>query len=82
MIPKLISADYAGGYSISLCFADGLAAEADLSAELWGDVFEDLQDPSKFGAFTFSQELNTIVWPSGADFAPEFLYELAAAEHL
>ncbi len=48
--------------------------------ELWGEVFEPLKDPSEFQNFVLDKDLRTIVWPStGADLAPEFLYEKAAA---
>jgi hypothetical protein len=79
MIPKLKSAEYLGGYVIRFRFADGVAAELDLEAELWGEVFEPLKDPDLFRRFRLNKELNTVAWPTGADLAPEFLYAKAVA---
>jgi hypothetical protein len=78
MTPKLESAEYVGGYSIRLRFADGRAGEIDLTGELWGEVFEPLKDPAVFRTFRIDPELNTISWETGADLAPEYLYERAA----
>jgi hypothetical protein len=39
-----------------------------------------LEDPAVFRDFHLDPELNTVTWPSGADLAPEFLYEKAAAQ--
>jgi hypothetical protein len=75
MTPRLESAEYVGGYRIRLRFADGCAGEIDLEGELWGEVFEPLKDASLFRQFRLDTELNTIVWDTGADLAPEFLYE-------
>ena len=77
MTPRLESAEYAGGYRIRLRFADGRAGEIDLANELWGEVFEPLRDESLFRRFRVDTELNTISWDTGADLAPEFLYERA-----
>ncbi len=77
MTPRLESAEYAGGYRIRLRFADGHAGEIDLANELWGEVFEPLRDESLFRRFRVDTELNTISWDTGADLAPEFLYERA-----
>ncbi len=33
-----------------------------------------LQDVDFFSKATVDKELETVVWPNGADFAPEFLY--------
>jgi hypothetical protein len=41
-------------------------------------VFEPLKSTDVFQRFHLDSELNTISWPCGADFAPEFLYERAA----
>ena len=74
MIPRLESAQYTAGYRIHLRFADGCQGEVDLERELWGEVFEPLRDPTVFRAFILDRELNTLVWPGGADLAPEYLY--------
>jgi len=78
MTPELTSAQYVGGYTIRVRFADGINAEIDLESEIWGEVFEPLKDPEVFRRFRLDRELNTLTWPSGADLAPEFLYEKAA----
>ena len=75
MVPKLKEAKYINAYTIWLRFEDGLEGEVDLESELWGEVFEPIKDQEKFKAFRINTELNTIAWPGGADFAPEFLYQ-------
>jgi hypothetical protein len=75
MNPRLIEAKYVRDYILHLRFADGTEGDVDLSQELEGEVFERLKDRAFFQAFTVSPELHTVVWPNGADFAPEFLYE-------
>ena len=80
MIPKLESAEYVEQHTIHVRFADGTEADIDLRAELWGEVFEPLKNPDVFRQFQFDRELNTVTWPSGADLAPEFLYEKAAQQ--
>jgi hypothetical protein len=40
-----------------------------------GEVFEPLRDPARFREFRLDREMNTVVWPNGADLAPEFLYD-------
>ena len=56
-----------------LRFDDGAEGEVDLSAEFEGPVFGPLREPAVFGAASVDPELRTVVWPTGADFAPEFL---------
>ena len=78
MTPKLTKAEYIEGYKIKVSFEDGAVGIIDLDGELWGEVFEPLKDLNKFRAFKIDPELQTIVWPTGADLAPEFLYAQAA----
>ena len=73
MLPRIADARYAEGHTIWLRFADGAEGEVNLEGELDGDVFEPLKDKEYFKAFQLHPELRTVVWPNGADFAPEFL---------
>lgn len=75
MLPKLQEAKYQGDYRIWLKFSDGIEGEVDLENELWGEIFLPLKNKVVFAEFSLDEELETIVWPNGADFAPEFLYQ-------
>ena len=61
------------GYCIEVEFEDGSGVTLDLSAELYGPVFEPLRDPSFFNQARMD-EFGVICWPNGADFAPEFVW--------
>ena len=67
------AARHLGACRVWLRFNDGVEGEVDLASELSGEVFEPLTDPSVFERFTVD---DTLVWPNGADFAPEFLHDL------
>jgi hypothetical protein len=75
MLPKLQDLEYRGDYRIWIKFADGVEGEVDLEKELWGEMFEPLKVRARFAELSLDENLETIVWPNGADFAPEFLYE-------
>ena len=49
----------------------------DLAGDLWGEVSEPLKNIDVFQQFSVDTELDTIVWPTGADLAPEFIREQA-----
>jgi hypothetical protein len=57
-----------------LTFEDGSEGELDLSGWRWHGVFEPLEDPDYFGKVRLDEELGTIVWPNGADMAPDTLH--------
>lgn len=58
---------------------DGCEGEVNLRAELEGPVFEPLCDVKLFAQARIHPELRTVVWPGGADFAPEFLHQQVRA---
>ena len=62
-------------YELRVTFSDGGVKEIDLAGELYGEIFEPLTDPEVFKQVRVNVETNTLEWPNGADFAPEFLYE-------
>lgn len=72
---RLVEARYVRDYVVWLRFSDGLVGEVDLRDELDGPVFEPLRQLALFQRVCLHPELHTIVWPNGADFAPEFLHE-------
>ena len=71
----VIEAKYISGYVVKLKFRDGTEGEIDLGPELIGPVFEALRDLEHFKQFRVDPEFHTLVWPNGADFAPEFLHD-------
>ena len=73
MLPQVVEARYVGGHTLWLRFNDGAEGEVDLANELNGPIFEPLRDPDFFRQLCVHPELRTVVWPNGADFAPEFL---------
>ena len=39
-------------------------------------MFEPLKDIAYFKSFRVNEDLDTVVWENGADFSPDFLYEI------
>ncbi len=73
MLPHVVDARYVAGHTVWLRFDDGAEGEVDLTNELHGLIFEPLKSVEFFRQFVVHPDLKTLVWPNGADFAPEFL---------
>ena len=71
----VIEAEYVSGFVVKLRFRDGTVGEIDLQAELTGPMFEPLRNLEIFRQFRVDPEFHTLVWPNGADLAPEFLHQ-------
>ena len=67
-------AQYTNHHRVWIKFYDGSNGEVDLSNYLSGEIFEPLKSISYFRNLTVQR--STIAWENGADFAPEFLYDL------
>jgi hypothetical protein len=76
----VIDAKYLREYRVWIAFNDGTSGEADLSCRLHGEMFGPLNDVALFSQVVFSPDLDTIVWPNGADLAPEFLKDLVVQQ--
>ncbi len=71
----VVSVEYLDNYQLKLTFNNGIEGIVDLEQELYGEIFEPLKDKSLFQKVFVTSR--TIEWPNGADFAPEFLFEIA-----
>jgi hypothetical protein len=60
---------------LRLTFADGLAGEVEVLERMRGPVFDQARTPAGFVKATVDVETGTVVWPGGADLAPDTLYE-------
>ncbi len=75
----VIDARHVSDFVVWLRFRDGTEGQVDLASELVGPVFELLHDPSEFARFSVHPEFHTLVWPNGADIAPELLHQRVRA---
>ncbi len=81
-LPAVVGVAVIGDHRIRLLFDDGTAGDVDFSSMEWKGVFEPLRDPQYFAMVRVDTEAATIVWPNGADLAPETLYEEARKDPL
>ena len=77
-LASVIRAEYQDGFRIHLTFNDNSERTIDFRPWLEGPIFEPLKDPNYFKRFFL--EGGTVVWPNGADIAPERLYEAGIRE--
>ena len=78
MFLEILNAIYLSDYKIRLFFNNGQNMVVDFSDELNERIFEPLKDKSVFQLFII--KYNTIEWSNGADFAPEYLFELGKSQ--
>lgn len=74
---RIKDVDYQGDYRLALTFSDGVHKVVDLEPYLTGEVFGALRDKEQFIQYALTPV--TIEWANGADFAPEYLYEIGVA---
>jgi uncharacterized protein DUF2442 len=60
---------------LRLTFSDGLAGDVEVLARMHGPVFDQARTTEGFAAVTVDNETGTVVWPGGADLAPDTLHE-------
>ena len=70
------AAKHISDFKLWLSFDDGSSGEVDLIGTLIGPMFEPLKNIDVFAKVAIDPELETVVWPNGADLAPEYLKEL------
>ena len=65
---------YLRDFILELTFNDGVVAEMDFSGELTGEIYQPLTVKTFFSQVYLNPDTETIEWPNGADFAPEYLH--------
>ena len=78
MMWRVVKAEACGPHSLDLTFKDGTRKRVNLLPLLEGPIFEPLRDPAFFARVMHDPVAGTVIWPNGADVAPETLYELLA----
>ncbi len=78
----VIEVRYVRDYIVWLRFQDGTSGEVDISPSFRGPVFEPLRDVEFFKQVRVDPEIGTVVWPNGADVAPETLYARVSPAHV
>lgn len=73
-IYKIISLKITAPYTLELTFDDNKIQEINFEKILYGEMFSPLRNPEIFNLVKIDPEVFTIVWPNGADFDPETLY--------
>ena len=77
MLWEIVKVKALSGYRLEVEFEDGVRGIVDMSENLWGPMFEPLRDVDYFAKVAVDAELGTVVWPNGADLAPEVLHQQA-----
>jgi len=75
MILRILEYEVCGPHTLLLTFNDGASKQVNLLPLLDGPIFEPLRDPIYFARVALDPVAGTVVWPNGADFAPEALHE-------
>lgn len=78
MILHIESVSVPAPFHLALRFDDGNERTVDVELLLRGPMFEPLRDPEYFAMVTLDPICRTVVWPNGADLAPEALRQLPA----
>lgn len=75
LTPDITSASVARHGVLELTFADGLRSEVEVLDRMRGPVFTQARTVAGFSAVEVDAESGTVVWPGGADLAPDTLHE-------
>jgi len=75
LTPDITAAEVVRHGVLRLTFADGLSGQVDVLDRMRGPVFKGARTSDGFARVEVDSETGTVVWPGGADLAPDTLYE-------
>ena len=79
-IYRVVSFAIVAPYTLRVTFDDTTTQVIDFSPILEGEIYGPLRDASLFNQVQLDPEVQTLVWPNGADFDPATLHDWP--EHL
>lgn len=74
-IYRVQSFDIVGRYTLRICFDDNSEQTIDFRPVLAGELYGGLRDLDLFNQVRIDPEVETLVWPNGADFDPATLHD-------
>jgi hypothetical protein len=75
MLHRVLSFQIETGYMLRVRFDDGTERSIDFQPVLHGELFTPLRDLAIFRQVRVDPEVQTLVWPNGADFDPATLHD-------
>lgn len=76
MILRIESVQVVGSHRLRVQFNDGSSRLVNVAPLLSGSMFEPLRDSAEFAKVSLEPLSGSVVWPNGADLAPEALRDL------
>lgn len=76
MIIGVKEVEYIQNFKLRVIFDNSVKKMVDLENYLDGEIFEPLKNIEYFKQVKVDEDIETICWENGADFSPEFLYEI------
>jgi hypothetical protein len=74
-IYRVVSVKVSGPYKLQVEFDDDTSQVIDFQPILNGEIYAPLLDIALFNQVQIDPEVQTLVWPNGADFDPETLHD-------
>ena len=74
-IYRVRSFEIVSAYTLRVRFDDGAEQTIDFRPILAGKLYGPLRDPEVFNQVQIDPEVETLVWPNGADFDPATLHD-------
>ena len=72
---RVVSYKIAAPYTLQVQFDDGTEQVINFQPILAGEIYGPLRELSLFNRVQIDSEVQTLVWPNGADFDPETLHD-------
>lgn len=76
-IYRVVAVKVSAPYTLQVEFDDDTSQVIDFQPILKGELYAPLRDLALFNKVQIDPEVNTLVWPNGADFDPATLHDWA-----